>query len=290
LLLYDRIGVGYSDYRRPDPRIAARVDAALGKCASVLNVGAGAGSYEPKNRSITAVEPSAEMIRQRACDAARVVQAEAERLPFADKSFDAALAILTIHHWPDKARGLAELRRVARERVVILTWDPEHPAFWLTQGYLPQFVAIDRRDFPTLREIESVLGPVESEVLMIPADCADGFLGAYWRRPAAYLDPRVRAAISIFSKLDATAALAQLETDLADGTWRSRHGELLTRSELDVGYRLVVATPPARASAPRRRARPSARTAARPDLARRRGCAAAGPGRTPRAALPATAR
>jgi SAM-dependent methyltransferase len=239
--LYDQIGIGYSDYRRPDARIAARIEAALGPCRSVLNVGAGGGSYEPRNRSVTAVEPSAEMIRQRPPEAARVVQADAVRLPFADRSFDAALAILTIHHWADKSRGLAELRRVARDRVVILTWDPEHAQFWLVQDYLPQIHEIDRRDFPTLREIEQAIGPIETEPLAIPADCADGFLGAYWRRPAAYLDPRVRAAISIFSKLDATAALAQLEAHLADGTWRSRHGELLARSELDVGYRLVVA-------------------------------------------------
>jgi SAM-dependent methyltransferase len=239
--LYDQIGIGYSDYRRPDARIAARIEAALGPCRSVLNVGAGAGSYEPRNRSVTAVEPSAEMIRQRPREAVRAIQADAERLPFADRSFDAALAILTIHHWPDKVRGLAEMRRVARERVVILTWDPEHPAFWLIRDYLPQIREIDRRDFPTLRELEGALGPIEAEALAIPADCADGFLGAYWRRPAAYLDPRVRAAISIFSKLDATIALARLEADLADGTWNARYGELLTRTELDVGYRLVVA-------------------------------------------------
>ena len=239
--LYDQIGIGYSDYRRPDARIAARIEAALGSCRSVLNVGAGAGSYEPRNRSVTAVEPSAEMIRQRPPEAARAVQADAVRLPFADRSFDAALAILTIHHWSDKARGLAELRRVARERVVILTWDPEHAPFWLIQDYLPEIHEIDRRDFPTLREIEQAIGPLETDVLAIPADCADGFLGAYWRRPAAYLDPRVRAAISIFSKLDATAAMAQLQADLADGTWYARHGELLERSELDVGYRLLVA-------------------------------------------------
>jgi SAM-dependent methyltransferase len=239
--LYDQIGIGYSDYRRPDPRIAARIEAALGTCRSVLNVGAGAGSYEPSGRSVLAVEPSAEMIRQRPQTAARAIQADAGHLPFEDRSFDASLAILTIHHWPDKARGLAELRRVARDRVVILTWDPEQMAFWLIQDYLPEITEIDRRDFPTLRELESALGPIETEAVAVPADCVDGFLGAYWRRPAAYLDPRVRAAISIFSKLDATAAMAQLQADLADGTWYARHGELLERSELDVGYRLLVA-------------------------------------------------
>jgi SAM-dependent methyltransferase len=239
--LYDQIGIGYSDYRRPDPRIAARIEAALAQCRSVVNVGAGAGSYEPRGRSVVAVEPSAEMIRQRRPGAAQVIQADAVRLPFLDRAFDASLAILTLHHWSDKSRGLAELRRVARERVVVLTWDPEHAAFWLIQNYLPQILEIDRRDFPTLREIEQALGPIEVEALAIPADCADGFLGAYWQRPAAYLDPRVRAAISVFSKLDATAALARLESDLADGSWNARHGDLLARSELDAGYRLIVA-------------------------------------------------
>ena len=239
--LYDQIGIGYSDYRRPDPRIAVRIEAALGPCRSVLNVGAGAGSYEPRTRSVVAVEPSAAMIRQRRQPAASVIQANAVRLPFTDRSFDAALAILTIHHWPDRARGLAELRRVARDRVVILTWDPEQAGFWLIQDYLPEIAEIDRRDFPTLLEIERALGPFDAEALAIPANCVDGFLGAYWRRPAAYLDPRVRAAISIFSKLDATVAMARLEADLADGTWNARHGELLARSELDVGYRLIVA-------------------------------------------------
>ena len=239
--LYDRIGIGYSDFRRPDPRIAARVAAALGQSRSVVNVGAGTGSYEPTDRSVVAVEPSAEMIRQRKPSGARVIQADAGRLPFEDRAFDASLAILTVHHWPDRSRGLAELRRVARGRVVVLTWDPDHPAFWLIQDYLPEILEIDRRDFPTLREIEQALGPIEAQVLAIPADCTDGFLGAYWRRPAAYLDPRARATISIFSKLEPTAAMARLAADLADGSWSARHGELMTRSELDVGYRLVVA-------------------------------------------------
>jgi SAM-dependent methyltransferase len=239
--LYDRIGVGYSGYRRPDARITARVEAALGECRSVLNVGAGAGSYEPRDRSVVAVEPSAEMIRQRPRAAAPVIRASAARLPFVDRSFDASLAILTVHHWADKARGLAEMRRVARERVVILTWDPEHAGFWLVQDYLREIYELDRRQFPTLREIERAIGPIEAEALPVPADCTDGFLGAYWRRPAEYLDPRVRAAISTFSKLDTAAAIARLAAELADGTWRARHRELLTRSELDVGYRLVVA-------------------------------------------------
>ncbi len=240
--LYDRIGIGYAEYRQPDERIAARIGAALGQCHSVLNVGAGSGSYEPKNRSVVALEPSAEMIRQRPSTAAHAIQGSADCLPFPDRSFDAALAILTIHHWSRRDRGLAEMRRVARDRVVIFTWDPEHPGFWLVQDYLPEILEIDRPLFPSLREIEESIGALEVKTLPIPADCSDGFLGAYWRRPTAYLDAGVRGAISTFSKLKhASAGLARLRRDIEDGTWDNRYGELLTQPELDIGYRLIVA-------------------------------------------------
>lgn len=239
--LYDRIGVGYATRRCPDPRIAGRIDAALGSCHSVLNVGAGAGSYEPANRLVIAVEPSGEMIRQRAAGAAQAVQASASRLPFRDQSFDAALAVLTIHHWPRRDQGLAELRRVARERVVIFTWDPEHPGFWLVQQYFPEILKMDRPAFPSLREIEMAIGPATVHAVPVPADCSDGFLGAYWRRPAQYLDSHVRGAVSVFSKFDSTAGLSRLRRDLEDGTWFAQHGALQDLQELDVGYRLVVA-------------------------------------------------
>lgn len=239
--LYDRIGVGYAKMRRPDPRLAAKIHAALGSCKRVVNVGAGSGSYEPPDRQVVAVEPSAEMIRQRAPEAAVAVQASAEKLPFADGSFDAALAILTVHHWPQRVEGLAEMRRVARERVVIFTWDPEHHGFWLVQHYFPEILASDRRAFPTLREIEAAIGPAVASAVPVPADCVDGFLGAYWQRPERYLDSNVRAAISTFSRLDASAGLARLRRDLDDGTWLSQNGALRALSELDVGYRLVVA-------------------------------------------------
>ncbi len=239
--LYDRIGIGYSQFRRPDERIAGRIDAALGQSRSVLNVGAGAGSYEPTSRFVVAVEPSAEMIRQRSRMAAQSVQASADRLPFHDRSFDAALAILTIHHWSRRDQGLAEMRRVARDRVVIFTWDPEHPGFWLVQEYLPEILAIDRPNFPSLQDIENAIGPAEVLALPIPADCSDGFLGAYWRRPEAYLDARARVAISTFSKVDASAGIARLRRDLEDGTWSNRYGALLSLPELDIGYRLITA-------------------------------------------------
>lgn len=244
-VLYDEIGIGYSRYRRPDDRIARQIDAALGESKSVVNVGAGTGSYEPQNRWVIAVEPSAEMIRQRPEAAAHAIQATADRLPFPDHSFDAALAVLTLHHWPNREQGLAELVRVARNRIVIVTWDPDHSSFWLMQDYFPEILEIDRTVFPTLNAIESIAGPIDVEPILIPGDCADGFLGAYWRRPEAYLDAGVRSAISAFAKLQHTEpALMRLRSDLADGTWRRRYGFLLERSALDIGYRLVTARSP----------------------------------------------
>jgi len=240
--LYDRIGIGYAAYRRPEPRIAARIDAALGDARTVMNVGAGAGSYEPAGRTVVAVEPSMEMVRQRVPSAGPAVRGTAEALPFRDRSFDAAMAVLTIHHWSDARRGLAEMRRVARDRVAILTWDPEHPGWWLVRDYLPEIPEMDRETFPTLATVEDALGPVEVHPVPVPADCSDGFLGAYWRRPESYLDAGARSAISAFAKLrDADARIARLRADLADGTWERRNRDILGLSEIDLGYRLIVA-------------------------------------------------
>jgi SAM-dependent methyltransferase len=239
--LYDAIGPGYRAYRRPDPRVAAAITEALGHAGPVVNVGAGAGSYEPTDRRVVAVEPSAAMIVQRSPGSAPVVQASATHLPFRDGVFAAALAVLTVHHWPDRPRGLAELVRVTRDRVVLLTWDPAAPGFWLVDEYFPEIWAIDRPIFPTLDDLRSALGAIEIRPLPVPHDCSDGFLGAYWRRPEAYLDPGVRGAMSTFSKIrDVEPGLARLRRDLADGTWLRRHGDLLDRTELDLGYRLVV--------------------------------------------------
>ena len=241
--LYDRIGRGYGAYRRPDARVAAAIDAALGEAVTIVNVGAGAGSYEPGGRRVVAVEPSAAMIAQRPPGAAPALQASATDLPFRDAAFDATLAILTVHHWPDRTRGLAELARVAA-CVVLLTWDPATPRFWLVDEYFPDIWAIDRPIFPTLDELRRRLGPIEVRPVPVPHDCTDGFVGAYWRRPEAYLDPGVRGAMSTFSKLgDAEPDLARLHRDLADGTWRRRHADLLDLEELDLGYRLVIRRP-----------------------------------------------
>jgi SAM-dependent methyltransferase len=240
--LYDRIGVGYSAWRRPDPRIAARITDALGPARTIVNVGAGAGSYEPADRAVVAVEPSAEMVRQRPPSAGPAVRASAERLPFRDRAFDAAMAVLTIHHWPDWRAGLAEMRRVAREPVAILTWDPDHPGFWLVQDYFPEILEIDRVILPRLEEIERVLGPCEVRPVPVPADCSDGFLGAYWQRPEMYLHPGARGAISSFAKIQTLeSGLDRLRAELGDGTWERRYGSLRALPELDIGYRLVVA-------------------------------------------------
>ncbi len=239
--LYDVIGVDYDRLRRPDPRIAAQIGAALDGMGSVLNVGAGAGSYEPCDRRVLAVEPARTMIAQRPPAAAPVVQASAIALPVRDGAFDAALAVLTVHHWPDQARGVRELARVARRRVVILTWTPDGPPFWLID-YLPEILVADLDIFPTLDWYERVLGPVTVTPVPIAHDCADGFLCAYWRRPAAYLDPAVRGAISSFAKLaDPGAGLARLKRDLDSGAWQDRYGPLLEQTNVDLGYRLVVA-------------------------------------------------
>ena len=242
--LYDDIGVGYRDRRRPDPRVAAAITRALEGADSVVNVGAGAGSYEPADRFVVAVEPAMTMIRQRRAGSAPVVQAVAADLPFRDNGFAAALAILTIHHWPDKARGLDELGRVARRRVVVVTWDPSISGFWLADDYFPEIFEIDRKIFPTIEDYRRALGHIDVRPMLIPHDCVDGFLGAYWRRPYAYLDARVRSAISTFAKLtprDVEAGLARLRRDLEDRTWARRYGHLLDRSEIDLGYRIVVA-------------------------------------------------
>jgi len=243
--LYDDIGMGYRDRRRPDPRMAAAIGRAVEGTDSVVNVGAGAGSYEPADRFVVAVEPAMTMIRQRRAGSAPVVQAVAADLPFRDDGFAAALAILTIHHWPDKARGLYELARVARRRVVVVTWDPSISDFWLADEYFPEIFETDRKIFPMIEDYRRALGRIDVRPMPIPHDCFDGFLGAYWRRPHAYLDAGVRGAISTFAKLPPRAVesgIEQLRRDLEDGTWARRHGDLLDRTEIDLGYRIVVAT------------------------------------------------
>jgi SAM-dependent methyltransferase len=242
---YDASRAAYAATRRQDPRIAAAIERALGDARTVLNVGAGAGSYESPERDVTAVEPSATMRAQRPPDAAEAIDAHAEALPFGDAGFDAGLAVLTVHHWRDPARGLAELRRVARGPVVVLTFDPDQAgAFWLVRDYLPEAGELDRARFPTIAAtVEALGGDASVERVPIPHDCRDGFLGAFWRRPERYLEPAIRPGISTFGEIDPEVlerALTRLRNDLDSGRWRRRYGGLLSRSELDLGYRLVV--------------------------------------------------
>ncbi|MGD9815365.1 MAG: methyltransferase domain-containing protein [Hyphomonadaceae bacterium] len=239
--VYDGLGLGegYALRRRPDPRIASAIAAALGDARLVINVGAGAGSYEPADRIVRAVEPSNVMIAQRPANAAPCVCAAAESLPFVDDAFDAAMAVLTIHHWSDWRAGLREMRRVARRRIVLLTFDVEASDFWLTQDYFPELAELDRRIMPKLSDMAGELGPFEAAPVPIPHDCVDGFLGAYWRRPEVYLDDGARRSMSSFAKIDAQDGLKRLGDDVASGAWRSRYAPLLGLDALDVGYRLV---------------------------------------------------
>jgi SAM-dependent methyltransferase len=244
MALYDQIGRTYTSTRRPDPRIAAAIVHALGDARSVINVGAGAGAYEPAVRSLVAVEPSRKMIQQRSRVASLVVQALAEALPFAAGTFDAALAVLTLHHWTDWRRGLDEMKRVA-SRLVIFTAEPSEAKFWLTEAYFPEILELDRRRYPSTAELGHHVGACRVEHVAIPHDCADGFLAAFWRRPEAYLDPTVRAGMSGFALLDqgvVAAGLARLTSDLASGEWERRYGYLRSLDALDVCYRLVVST------------------------------------------------
>jgi SAM-dependent methyltransferase len=242
---YDRIGSGYTLTRQPDPRIAATIIEALSDARSVVNVGAGAGSYEPAQIVVVAVDPSIEMIRQRPNRSAPAVLARAESLPFRSRSFDAALAVLTIHHWTSISAGLSELRRVATRRVVILTCDPAcGDRFWLASHYLPEIIELDRSQLPTLGRLEKCLGEIKICEVPIPSDCKDGFLGAFWQRPEAYLDPAVRRGISMFAKLPSDAVdrgLARLSDDLDSGRWEKLFGQLRTQDTADLGYRLIIA-------------------------------------------------
>jgi SAM-dependent methyltransferase len=243
MALYDKIGRGYAGFRRPDSRIASAIAAALGDAMSVVNIGAGTGSYEPQDRTVLAVEPSEVMIGQRPPGAARCLKGSAEALPLESASVDAAMAILSVHHWTDLERGLREMARVARRRAVLLTWVPDAPPFWLTEDYFPEIAAHDREIFPRstalIAMLEGAIGPAQMTPLPIPHDCTDGFLCAYWRRPEAYLNAEVRNAMSSFARIDAEAGLARLGADLSSGRWAERNRHLLALDALDVGYRII---------------------------------------------------
>ncbi len=243
MIIYDSIGTTYAATRRPDPRIGAQISAALGDAQSVINVGAGTGSYEPPY-TVLAVEPSPVMIGQRPAGSAPAVLARAEGLPVADLAADAAMAVLTIHHWSHLAAGISELRRVARRRVVVLTWEQSITRqFWLLSDYFPEGAALDDGRAVPVQRLAERLGGARIETVPVPHDCTDGFAAAYWRRPEAYLDPVVRAGMSVLAQLGDEAlrpGLARLAADLESGRWHRRHEDLLGRDSLDVGYRLLI--------------------------------------------------
>jgi SAM-dependent methyltransferase len=221
--LYDNIGVGYKSSRRPDPRIAAAIMRAVGEFAPIVNVGAGTGSYAPSDRPVVAVDPSMAMIRQRQAHTIPVVRASATPLPFREAALAAALAVLTSHPWPDRGRGLAALARVARQRLVIVTDDPAATGFWWVEDDGPAIGDIDRQRMPSLEAVRRAVGPGDVRPLLIPQDGPEGFLGAYWRRPSASLDPGVRSAIATVATIpQIDAGLTRLRADLADGTWERR--------------------------------------------------------------------
>jgi SAM-dependent methyltransferase len=242
-MLYDTIGGTYARYRRPDPRIGALIDEAIGGAPSVVSVGSGTGSYEPAGRRVLAVEPSRVMIDQRPAGSAPVIQGVAEHLPIASDSFDVALAVLTVHHWPDHAAGLREMQRVAPKQIV-LTWDPsDWASFWLVADYIPEMPKSEA-DVANFEAVTDVLDVDHVGVVPVAKDCTDGFCGAYWRRPEMYLDPDARAAISGFARCDPAVvddAMARLEREIADGTWDAKYGHLRALDEVDLGYRLVIA-------------------------------------------------
>jgi SAM-dependent methyltransferase len=242
---YDEIGRTYAERRRADPRIAAPIHAALGDARSVVNVGAGTGNYEPLDREVIAIEPSQVMAAQRPPELPRAIEASAESLPLADASVDAAMAVLTIHHWTDAEAGVRELRRVARDRIVIVTIDLEVAAqMWLFAEYVPEIAERDRSEFPAIEIVAGWLGPESRvEIIPVPRDCTDGFLLSFWSNPERVLDPQARAATSGFARLDPAVearAIERLAADLASGAWDERHGHLRELAGYDAGLRLVA--------------------------------------------------
>ncbi|HWJ51109.1 MAG TPA: class I SAM-dependent methyltransferase [Solirubrobacteraceae bacterium] len=243
---YERHGRTYAQHRRPDPRIAARIHAALGDAQTVLNVGAGTGSYEPTDRWVLAVEPSATMRAQRPAGAAPAISARAESLPFDDDSVDAAMACVTIHHWESPEVGLAELRRVARGPVVVFTFELDHLPAWQHE-YLREGVIVEQPRFPAIADVAQALGGrTRVESMPTPGDCTDGFFEAFWRRPEALLDSAVRSAQSVWAVLDADVEqriVERLAAALDSGVWDAEHGHLRKQDNFQGALRLVISEP-----------------------------------------------
>jgi ubiquinone/menaquinone biosynthesis C-methylase UbiE len=242
---YDELGVNYSDFRRADPRIEARVWAALGDARSVVNVGAGTGSYEPPDREVVAVEPSSLMIAKRPENAAPALHGVAEALPLGDRSVDAAMAIFTIHHWSDLAAGLAEMRRVASKRIVLLTIDAKkNSEVWTLAEYFPEAMALEEEVMPSIASLEASLPDAKIEAVPMPSRCRDEFTSALWDRPELFLEPATLRASSLWHRLAPEVierGQERLRADLESGRWDAVHGRLRTLPELDIGTRLIRA-------------------------------------------------
>lgn len=242
--LYERLGSAYPQARRVDPRIGELVASAIGDARSVINVGAGTGSYEPSDRYVVAVEPAPAMRARRPAGAAPCVAASAEALPFDDASFDVAMGVYTDFHWSDRARGIAEIRRVGRRSVVLLTVDSATAEnYWLIRDYFPE----GRELFAPVADLLSMLPGADVRPVMIPEDCQDGFVQAFWKRPYALLDPEIRSSMALFGRMpdDAVeAGIDRLRGDLERGTWQERNHRLLGASSADLGHRIIVWTRP----------------------------------------------
>lgn len=239
---YDDIGTHYSVTRCTDPKIAKQLYAELQGATRIINIGAGTGSYEPDNVELVAVEPSSAMISQRKMGSHRVEQAFAEKLPFENNSFSHAMTVLSMHHWENRALAFSEINRVATEKFVAITWDPKSAPFWLTRDYFPEIYAMDKVIFPDLEELNEHFDNVKISPLLIPNDCKDGFLAAFWKRPEAYLSSKVRQSISPFSKLKhLSEGLKKLEEDLTSGVWEETNRSILDSLSLDVGYKIISA-------------------------------------------------
>jgi len=242
--IYDKIGQSYTLGRQTDPKLAKVLHSHLAGAKNILNIGAGTGSYEPSDMDVIAVEPSLTMIQQRLEGSAPVIQSSAESLPFEDKHFSHTMTVLSMHHWSDRSKAFAEIYRVTREKFVALTWCPpiSQEPYWLYRDYLIAIPELNRSIFPALQELKQHFGKVEEYVSPIPHDCIDGFDGAYWKRPQAFLDPHVRKNMSVFSKIEnIEPILQQLADDLESGKWHEDNAEILDLDELDVGYRILVA-------------------------------------------------
>jgi SAM-dependent methyltransferase len=240
--IYDDIGINYSVTRCTDPKIAKQLYSELQGAARIVNIGAGTGSYEPENVELIAVEPSSEMISQRKTGSYRVEKAFAEKLPFENGSFTHAMTVLSMHHWENRPLAFSEINRVATEKFVAITWDPESESFWLTRDYFPEIYEMDKCIFPELEELKDHFDEVQITPLNIPADCKDGLLAAFWKRPEAYLSSKVRQSTSPFSKIrNLSEGLHKLEDDLASGVWAKNNHAILSSSSIDVGYRVISA-------------------------------------------------